>query len=97
MKKYGIALSFLLILLLSENLQSQDNILEQLKKVAIIDQKVMMPMRDSIKLCTDIFRPKTDKPVPVIFVKTPYNFNSWGNGKMRRVRTQEDILNREPL
>jgi len=38
----------------------------------------MMPMRDGIRLCTDIYRPKTDQPVPVIFSRTPYNFGSCG-------------------
>ncbi len=60
-----------------------EDILEKLKEIAIVDQKVMMPMRDGIRLSTDIFRPKTDEPVPVILSKTPYNFNSWGNGEMR--------------
>jgi putative CocE/NonD family hydrolase len=57
--------------------------LEKLKDIAIIDQKVMMPMRDRIRLATDIYRPKTDEKVPIIFSKTPYNFNSWGDGEMR--------------
>jgi putative CocE/NonD family hydrolase len=63
--------------------QAQTDILQQLQDIAVIDQKIMMPMRDGIRLATDIYRPKTDKPVPVIFSKTPYNFNSWGDGEMR--------------
>jgi len=63
--------------------RAQDDVLKKLQAVAIIDQKVMMPMRDGVRLATDIYRPKTDKPVPIIFSKTPYNFNSWGNGEMR--------------
>ncbi|GAB4256992.1 MAG: CocE/NonD family hydrolase [Saprospiraceae bacterium] len=55
----------------------------KLQEKAIVDQKVMMPMRDGIRLCTDIYRPKTDQPVPVIFVRTPYNFNTWQDGEMR--------------
>ncbi len=43
----------------------------------------MMPMRDGVRLATDIYRPKTDEPVPIIFSRTPYNFNSWGDGKQR--------------
>jgi uncharacterized protein len=74
-----------LILLLTAPLFSwaQEDVLKKLQAVAIIDQKVMMPMRDGVRLATDIYRPKTDKPVPIIFSKTPYNFNSWGNGEMR--------------
>ncbi|MFT5165863.1 MAG: putative CocE/NonD family hydrolase [Saprospiraceae bacterium] len=47
----------------------------------IVDQKVMMPMRDGIRLCSDIYRPKTKEKVPVVFVKTPYNFNTWRDGE----------------
>ncbi len=59
------------------------DVLKQLQEIAVVDQKVMMPMRDGIRLATDIFRPKGDKKVPVIFSKTPYNFNSWGDGEHR--------------
>lgn len=68
--------------------QSRPDILEKLEEVAVVDQKVMMPMRDGIRLCTDIYRPKTDKPVPIIFSRTPYNFNSWGDGELK-TRTME--------
>ena len=61
---------------------AQNSIMEELKKVAIVDQKVMMPMRDGVRLATDIYRPKTDEPVPIIFVRTPYNFNTWRDGEM---------------
>ena len=76
---------FVLVLFLLGNsyLQAQDDILEKLEEIAIIDQKVMMPMRDGIRLATDIYRPKTDEKVPVIFSRTPYNFNSWGDGERR--------------
>ena len=70
---------------------SQDEILSELESIAIIEQKVMMPMRDGIRLCTDIYRPRTDKPVPIIFSKTPYNFNTWGDGSIR-TRTLERAL-----
>lgn len=67
------------------------SIREQLEEIAIIDQKVMMPMRDGIRLATDIYRPKTEKPVPIIFSRTPYNFNSWGDGE-ERTRTYQQAL-----
>ena len=68
--------------------QSGGDIWEKLSEIAVVDQKVMMPMRDGVRLCTDIYRPKTDEPVPVIFSRTPYNFNSWGDGE-RRNRTAQ--------
>ena len=83
MKKLTFLISFLLVAFFTSNfnLQAQDKILQELEEIAIVDQKVMMPMRDGIRLATDIYRPKTDKPVPIIFSRTPYNFNSWRDGK----------------
>ena len=59
-----------------------DPLVKEFLEIGIIDQKVMMPMRDGIRLSTDIYRPKTDKPVPIIFSRTPYNFNNWRDGKV---------------
>ena len=84
----------LFILTTCLTVQAQNNnsdILKKLQAVAVVDQKVMMPMRDGIRLATDIYRPKTDKKVPIIFSKTPYNFNSWGNGE-QQTRTMEQAL-----
>jgi hypothetical protein len=51
---------------------------KELDSLAIIDRKVMLPMRDGIRLATDVYRPRdTTKRYPVIFSKTPYNFNFW--------------------
>jgi len=82
MKRFVFPLALLLLLNISLNLVAQGDILEKLQEIAIIDQKVMMPMRDGIRLATDIYRPKTDKPVPVIFSRTPYNFNPYRDGKL---------------
>tara|TARA_R110002050_G_scaffold76485_2_gene163281 strand:- start:200 stop:2068 length:1869 start_codon:yes stop_codon:yes gene_type:complete len=78
--------SILLILLVLVGItkaRAQEDILEKLSEIAIIEEKVMMPMRDGKRLATDIYRPKTDAKVPIIFSRTPYNFNSWGDGKQR--------------
>jgi len=85
MKRHTIFLGCALacFLISSFNLHAQGDILQKLDAIAIVDQKVMMPMRDGIRLATDIYRPKTDKKVPIIFSRTPYNFNSWGDGKQR--------------
>jgi putative CocE/NonD family hydrolase len=53
---------------------------KELESVAVIDRKVMMAMPDGIRLATDIYRPKSSGPnakVPIVFVRTPYNFNFW--------------------
>lgn len=51
---------------------------QQLESVAIIDRKVMIPMRDGKRMAADIYRPKDEKKkYATIFVRTPYNFNFW--------------------
>lgn len=51
---------------------------QELQGIAVIDRKLMIPMRDGIRLATDVYRPKNASgPVPTIFVRTPYNFNHW--------------------
>src|ERR1700730_10988967 len=51
---------------------------KELESIAIIERKVMVPMRDGVRLATDIYRPKNASgKVPVIWVRTPYNFNFW--------------------
>ncbi len=46
-------------------------IYRKLDSIAIIDQKVMMPMRDGIRLATDIYHPKGNAKVPIVFSRTP--------------------------
>ncbi|HMB91931.1 MAG TPA: CocE/NonD family hydrolase [Rhodothermales bacterium] len=70
---------------------AQENVLETLEEVAVIEQKVMVPMRDGVRLATDVYRPKTDEPVPIIFSRTPYNFNAWRDGEMS-TRTYRSAL-----
>jgi putative CocE/NonD family hydrolase len=51
---------------------------KELESIAIIDRKVMVPMRDGKRMQADIYRPKDEsKKYPIIFVRTPYNFNFW--------------------
>jgi putative CocE/NonD family hydrolase len=51
---------------------------EELESIAIIERKVMVPMRDGKRMQADIYRPKDQsKKYPIIFVRTPYNFNYW--------------------
>ncbi len=81
MKPLSTFLSIVLILFTSSSYGQ--GVYDQLLEIAIVDQKVMMPMRDGIRLATDIYRPKTTEKVPIIFSRTPYNFNSWGDGEFR--------------
>lgn len=51
---------------------------KQLNEIAVVDRKVMVPMRDGKRMAADIYRPKdTSKQYPIIFSRTPYNFNFW--------------------
>ena len=50
----------------------------ELESVAIIDRKVMIPMRDGKRLQADIYRPRDEsKKYPIVLSRTPYNFNYW--------------------
>jgi uncharacterized protein len=58
---------------------------QELESIAVIDRRLMVPMRDGTRLMTDIYRPKNATgTVPTIFVRTPYDFNYW------------DVRNRAP-
>ena len=51
---------------------------QELQSLAIVERKLMIPMRDGKRMATDVYRPKdTSKKYPIIFVRTPYNFNFW--------------------
>ncbi|MEK9613378.1 MAG: CocE/NonD family hydrolase, partial [Flavobacteriaceae bacterium] len=88
MNRFKNNLLTLVSILVTAPIFSQDTIKDKILEIATIEQKVMMPMRDGVRLATDIYRPKTDQKVPTIFSRTPYNFNSWGDGK-ERTRTLE--------
>ncbi len=50
----------------------------ELESVAVVERKVMVPMRDGKRMATDVYRPKdASQKYPIIFVRTPYNFNFW--------------------
>ena len=84
MKKILFSIGLFVCAAIAEPLFAQDAamIYQKLDSIAVIDQKVMMPMRDGIRLATDIYRPKGEGKYPVVFSRTPYNFNTWADGKM---------------
>ena len=50
----------------------------ELQSRAVVDRKVMITMRDGIRIPADIYRPKdAAQKYPTIWVRTPYNFNYW--------------------
>jgi uncharacterized protein len=69
----------------------------ELESIAVVDRKVMVPMRDGKRMATDIYRPKdTSKKYPIIFVRTPYNFNYWDvrNGTYRAMTAELEAVKR---
>src|SRR6059036_3400717 len=68
-----------------------------LAEIAIIDRKIMVPMRDGKRMATDVYRPKdTSRRYPAIFVRTPYNFNYWDvrNGAPRDMSNELEAVKR---
>jgi putative CocE/NonD family hydrolase len=69
----------------------------ELESVAIIERKVMVPMRDGKRMAADIYRPKdTSKKYGTIFNRTPYNFNWWDvrTGAPRSMQAELDAVKR---
>jgi len=70
---------------------------KELESIAIVDRKVMVAMRDGKRMAADIYRPKdTAKKYPIIFVRTPYNFNFWDvkNGLPRDLTSELQAVKR---
>ena len=55
----------------------RDSLEHELERLAVIDRKLMIPMRDGTRIQFDVYRPKGAAKVPAIFVRTPYNMNYW--------------------
>ena len=63
---------------------SEDALKEILKEIAVVEHKILVPMRDGVGLSTDIYRPKeSNDKVPSILVKTPYNMNVLRGSSLR--------------
>lgn len=61
-----------------ELIAKRNQIEKELEDVAVIERKIMVPMRDGKRMAADIYRPKdASKKYPIIFSRTPYNFNFW--------------------
>jgi len=69
----------------------------ELQSIAIVERKLMIPMRDGKRMAADVYRPKdTSRKYPTIFVRTPYNFNYWDvrNGAPRDMTTELEAVKR---
>lgn len=80
-----------------QDLQRRRDIEAELQSIAIVERKLMIPMRDGTRIATDVYRPKdTSKKYPTVFVRTPYNFNFWDvrNGVPRDLSNELEAVKR---
>jgi hypothetical protein len=80
-----------------EQIAKRHAIEKELQAVAIVERKLMVPMRDGKRMATDVYRPKdASKKYPTVFVRTPYNFNFWDvrNGAPRDMSNELDAVKR---
>ncbi len=71
--------------------------LAELERIAVVERKVMIPMRDGVRLQADIYRPRdASVKAPVVLSRTPYNFNWWDvrNAMPRDVGAAIDAVRR---
>ena len=61
-----------------EQIARRNAIEAELQSIAVVERKVMVPMRDGKRMQADVYRPKdSSKKYPIILSRTPYNFNWW--------------------
>ncbi|HEY9431504.1 MAG TPA: CocE/NonD family hydrolase [Blastocatellia bacterium] len=80
-----------------EQIANRHAIEKELQAVAIVERKLMVPMRDGKRMATDVYRPKdASKKYPTVFVRTPYNFNFWDvrNGAPRDMSNELEAVKR---
>src|SRR5262245_51788518 len=80
-----------------EVIAQRNSIEAELQSIAVVERKLMVPMRDGKRMATDVYRPKdTSKKYPTIFVRTPYNFNFWDvrNGVPRDLTNELEAVKR---
>jgi putative CocE/NonD family hydrolase len=81
----GLALGLALNLVMATQTTAQERVvrLKDLERIADADTMVMVPMRDGVRLATDIYRPKeADGKLPLVFIRTPYDFNELGGATL---------------
>ncbi len=70
---------------------------KELESLAVVERKLMVPMRDGKRMAADLYFPKDPaQKYPAIFVRTPYNFNYWDvrNGVPRDMTTELEAVKR---
>ncbi len=80
-----------------EMLARRNAIEQELQSIAVVERKLMIPMRDGKRMAADIYRPKdASKKYPTVFSRTPYNFNYWDvrSGAVRDMSQQLEAVKR---
>ena len=62
--------------------RGQDDALAKFRSMSESDTMVMVPMRDGVRLATDVHKPLGAGPFPAVLIKTPYNFNKLGGSTL---------------
>ena len=86
MTQAGLALACILIYVtpVAVGLDDDGERRAKLNAMADYEETVMVPMRDGVRLATDIYKPKnTDGKVPTVFWRTPYNFHQLKGSLLR--------------
>ena len=56
----------------------------KLKAISEHQETVMVPMRDGVRLASDVYRPKeVEGPLPTVFWRTPYNFHQLRGSRLK--------------
>ena len=84
--KYSIGMSLVQVLLFQSALWAQDTASQIISKpICKVKMQfgIMIPMRDGVRLSTDIYMPDTSGSFPAILARTPYNnstsrYDRWG-------------------
>ncbi len=66
--------------------EGREELEKKLESVASVEKLLMVPMRDGVRLATNVYRPiDSEEKLPTIFARTPYNFNRPGRRSLRQV------------
>ena len=75
-----------------ETIAKRNALEAELQQIAVVERKMMVPMRDGKRMAADVYYPKNGGgKYPTVFSRTPYNFNFW-DVSLRAPRDMSRIL-----
>ena len=84
-RRYAAALALLAsVSVCAAGARGRAAMLERLKRAAHVELDVMVPMRDGVRLATDVVRPKDEAKHPVVLLRTPYRKQPFGGVRLAR-------------